>query len=256
MITSSQNARIKLVRLLQTSKRARHKNQQYLVEGPRLVEEILKSRNVPAFLLHRLPLSEHEQSLVSQLQSRGIFVESVSDDVYALCVGTEHPQNLLAVLSIPISELVWSDLDFVLICDGVSDPGNMGTLLRSAEAAGVQAVVLASNSVDVFNPKVVRSAAGAHLRLPMVNHSFAELAGLLNHMQLWRAESNQGLVYDCVDWQMPIGLIVCSEAHGCSASSQKLTSNVVHIPMLGNMESLNAAVAGSILMMDVARQRR
>jgi TrmH family RNA methyltransferase len=155
----------------------------------------------------------------------------------------------------PVSSAVPAGLTLSLILDGISDPGNLGTILRTAWATGVEAVFLMPGSVDAHNPKVVRAALGAHFRLPLIETNWEDLGQRLAHVESWLAEARQGLAYDQVDWRQPSALIIGSEAEGPSEAARRFTDRRVHIPMPGPAESLNAAVAAGVLLFEVARQR-
>ena len=168
---------------------------------------------------------------------------------------TETPQGILAVLEIsnsPISSL----LNFVLIPDQIRDPGNLGTLLRSAAAAGVQAVIIPPETVDAFSPKVVRAGMGAHFRLPIHSMMWEEIEQMskLANLQIFLADMDGKSCWE-TDLRKPLALIVGGEAEGASEQARKLAHEQISIPMAGNVESLNAGVAGSVLMFEVVRQR-
>ena len=256
MITSNQNSKIKLIRALQSRAKERREANAFVVEGVRLVEEAEIRDWRIRFALYDNTLSKRGRSLVERLTSRVVEVEEISESLMQSLSETETPQGILAVLEIsnlPIS----NSLDFILIPDQIRDPGNLGTLLRTAAAAGVQAVLLPPETTDAFAPKVVRSGMGAHFRLPI--HSMAwneidqvvKLAGL--HVLL--ADMDGQSCWE-TDLRQPLALIIGSEADGASESARKLANQKISIPMNGNIESLNAGVAGSVLMFEVVRQRK
>ncbi|MCS6911107.1 MAG: RNA methyltransferase, partial [Anaerolineales bacterium] len=142
------------------------------------------------------------------------------------------------------------------VCDRIADPGNLGTILRTADAAGVEAVFLAPGTVDAYNPKVVRAAMGAHFHLPVLATTWEELHMQLRGLTAWLADSAGGERYDRVDWTQPHALIIGSEAEGPSEAAHRFAAQRVHIPMPGRAESLNAAVAAGVLMFEAARRRQ
>jgi TrmH family RNA methyltransferase len=148
-------------------------------------------------------------------------------------------------------------LDFVFIPDAVRDPGNLGTMLRTAAAAGVGAVFLPPGVVDPFAPKVVRAAMGAHFRVPVYPLSWEEIHNHLNAyaLRVYLAAAGAGQVYTQADFRSPLALIIGGEAEGAGQQARQLAAEYVHIPMSGDVESLNAAIAGAILMFEVVRQR-
>ena len=259
MITSLTNPKIKLVRALQTHRRAREQERLFVIEGVRLAEEASRAQIAPHLVLHTDPLVARGQAALNQLARLGAPVEIVSPQVMASISDTETPQGLLAVLPLPSAReaiLPPSSLSFSLVLDRISDPGNLGTLLRTAAAAGVQAVFLAPGTVDLYNPKVVRAAVGAHFHLPLVEASWEELRDPLSRLVVWLAEAREGEAYDRVDWRQPCALVIGSEAEGPSEAARQFTPRRVHIPMPGPTESLNAAVAAGVLLFEAARQRR
>jgi TrmH family RNA methyltransferase len=178
----------------------------------------------------------------------------VSGSVLAACSSTDTPPGLLIVL--PFPEIRPTDsLSLALVIDRMNDPGNLGTLLRSALAAGVDIAYLTQGTVDPFNPKVVRGGMGAQLQLPIEQVATGKLKDRLAGMKTWIAESNQGVPYHQVDWTGPVALVVGSEAHGPSPELKGFEIGQVTIPHKEQVESLNAAVAGSIILFEIARQR-
>lgn len=252
MITSAQNSKVKLVRALLGRAKERREANAFVVEGVRLVEEAVSSHWKLQFALYDDTLSERGRAQVERLTSGGVDVEMISNALMKSLSETETPQGLLAVLE--FSPLVIpNSLNFILIPDQIRDPGNLGTLLRSAAAAGVQAVFLPPETTDAFAPKVVRSGMGAHFRLPIHSMTWDEIETRTNEMQVYLADMD-GLSCWETDLRKPLALIVGGEAEGASQSAQKLATKI-SIPMAGNVESLNAGVAGSVLMFEVMRQR-
>ena len=180
---------------------------------------------------------------------------AVAPHVMQAASDTQTPQGILAVLPIPEWEFP-ADPTFLLIPDGVRDPGNLGTLLRTALAAGVEAVILPPGGADAFSPKVVRAGMGAHFRLPILsmdweNHPVT-IGGFIHFPGRFRR------------WATPLPRPSLKHRwHSSSAARQpergirhlNLATNHIHIPMPGKTESLNAAIAGAILMFEVVRQR-
>lgn len=255
MITSNQNSKIKLIRALQGRAKERREANAFVVEGVRLVEEAVISNWGFRFALFDETLSERGKSQVEGLRSRGVDVEEVSTNIMKSLSETESPQGILAVLEIsnlPIS----NSLDFILIPDQIRDPGNLGTLLRTAAAAGVQAVLLPPETTDAFAPKVVRSGMGAHFRLPIHSMSWDEIERFCVSVsqRVYLADKNGQSCWE-TDLRQPLALIIGSEADGASERAHALAHQKISIPMNGNIESLNAGVAGSVLIFEVVRQR-
>lgn len=264
-VTSIANPKVKLVRALQSQRKARQRERRFVIEGVRLVEEAIRAGAKAEdlirvdFVLFTAEAGENDRAraALEALTAAGATTVEVSREVMEYCSDTETPQSLLAVLPFPKprGEPLPS---LVLIVDRLSDPGNLGTILRTAQAAWVDRVYLSPGTVDAYNPKVVRSAMGAHFHLPIVSAPWPKIAEEASHWKLapWLATSRQGAEYDKVDWTRPAALIVGGEAEGASPEAEALAPHRVRIPMPGGGESLNAAVAAGVLMYEVLRQRR
>ncbi|MCE7860192.1 MAG: RNA methyltransferase [Chloroflexi bacterium CFX2] len=253
MITSNQNPKIKLVRALLGRPKERREAGAFVVEGVRLVEEAAKGDWRFEIVLYDETLSERGRLQVESLRLKGVDVEEVSPSVMKSISETEAPQGILAVveyLQLPIPQ----SPNFILIPDQVRDPGNLGTLLRSAAASGVDAVLIPPETTDAFAPKVLRSGMGAHFRLPIHEMSWDEIEKTVAGMKVYIADMD-GQPFWETDLTKPIALIVGSEAEGVSDNARKVANGKISIPMKGETESLNAGVAGSVLMFEVIRQR-
>ncbi|MCC6189786.1 MAG: RNA methyltransferase [Anaerolineales bacterium] len=254
MITAASNARIKFVRNLQARRSAREAERLFVVEGVRLSEEAAKAGARARLVLHTPDLDERGRVVAARLAELGAPVEAVTPAVMAAASDTRAPAGLLAV--VPWSDLpLPTPLTLALVLDGLGDPGNVGTALRVAGAAGAQAVFLMPGTVDAYNPKVVRAAMGAHFYLPIVPADWETLPKALAGLDLWLAEAGAGQPYTGVDWRRPAALIVGSEAAGPGAAARALAPGRVTIPMPGRAESLNAAMAAAVLLFEAARQR-
>jgi TrmH family RNA methyltransferase len=256
MITSVHNSKVQWVRGLQARARARRSDQAFVVEGVRLVEEALAAGWIPELVFYAEDLNERGQALVEAFQKQGVQVESVSASVMRAASDTQTPQGILAALrliALPLPE----EAGFVFIPDGVRDPGNLGTILRTCAAAGVDAVFLPPGAVDPYSPKVVRAGMGAHFRLPVLSLKWEEIVERLESygLRVYLAAAGEGVAYNQADFGLPLALIVGGEAEGAGEVARKLAGERVHIPMPGGMESLNAAIAAGILLFEVVRQR-
>ena len=254
MLTSSKNPQIQRIRKIQRSARTRRKEGRFIVEGVRLVEEALIMDRHPELLLFSENLNESGQKIVDRFRAQYVRTIMVSSQVMQAASDTETPQGLLAVLPIPEWEIPKNPA-FVLIPDGVRDPGNLGTLLRTALAAGVDLVLLPPGCVDVYSPKVVRSGMGAQLSLPTHPMSWEDIEGLLAGLNVFLADSTKGTIYFETELRRPLAMIIGGEAGGAGSQATQLANQRVHIPMAAKSESLNAAIAGAILMYEVVRQR-
>ncbi len=249
VISSPQNGRVKLVRKLQAQAKARRKHRRLVVEGVRLLEDVLAAGVRPDFVLFTedaLVTRPALGDLVARLEAAGEPCWPVAPELMALMSATETPQGILAV--VPWPELPMPQRpDLVLVVDGWHDPGNLGTALRTAAAAGVPLVVLAPKTVDAFNPKALRAGMGAHFRVPLMRLSWDDLRARFATHRVYLAEMDGQTPYDAADWKQPALLIVGEEAHGLSAPARALPHMALRIPMVEGAESLNAAVAASLM---------
>jgi TrmH family RNA methyltransferase len=256
MIESSHNPKIQWVRALNARTRQRRESGAFVVEGVRLVEEALMAGWDAQLVLYSGELDSRRRAVLDGFADRRVPIEMVSEQVMRTASDTQSPQGLLAVLalrSLPLPD----QPDFIFIPDGVRDPGNLGSMLRSAAAAGAGLVCLPVGTVDVFSPKVVRAGMGAHFRLPLFASSWQEIADLLQsaRVQVYLAAAGQGATYTQVDFRPPLALVIGGEASGAGDFVQSMPHQPVHIPMPGGVESLNAAAAAAVLMFEVLRQR-
>jgi TrmH family RNA methyltransferase len=179
----------------------------------------------------------------------------VQDSLLAGASGTEHSQGLLAVLDL-LPPVLPENPDFLVIFDQIRDPGNLGTLLRAAAAVGADGAFLPPETADAFAPKVVRAGMGAHFRLPIFSSTWEEIRAKVAGMAVYLAETHNAVACWQADCRSPLALVIGGEADGASQQARALATQNVLIPMPGGMESLNAAMAGTILMFEVLRQRQ
>ncbi len=253
LITSLQNEHVKYVRSL-LRRRVRHREGRFVIEGTRLVEEAVRAGIRPALLFYtpEWVASPQGQRLLPFLSAEeGNW--AVSEAVLRACADTETPQGVLAVVPC-VHPLPRAGL--ILILDQLRDPGNLGTILRSAEAAGVGEVLLAPGTVDLYNPKVVRGAMGAHFRLSISALDWPDIAYRVAGRAVWLADVRGQMPYDRVDWTQPAALIVGGEASGAGGEAFALATGTIYIPMAGETESLNAAMAAAVILFEAARQQR
>jgi RNA methyltransferase, TrmH family len=258
MITSVHNPKIQAVRKLQAQVKRRREEQAFVIEGVRLAEEALHTGWASRQVFYTDQLDERGKAVVDGFSARGVPAEQVTEAVMKAVSETETPQGLMVVLKLAALPVPPSP-DFLLILDSVRDPGNLGTVLRTAAAAGVQAVLLAPGCADAWAPKVLRAGMGAHFRLPIHSLGWQEIIRMLqdpsHRLQVYLADSSAGIPYTQVDFRAPLALIVGGEAAGAGSESASLAERRVHILMPGGSESLNAGIAASILLFEAVRQR-
>lgn len=256
MISSTSNAKIKFLRSLQTQSKARQEAGCFVIEGVRLLEEALVSGWPARMILHAEELDDRTQNIVAAFSQQKIEIESAAEHVMKAASDTQSPQGVLAVLEQKKLPLPFQ-LTFALLLDSVRDPGNLGAILRSGTAAGVEAVFLSPGCADVYSPKVVRAAMGAHFRLPAYPLEWEQIEETRDRSGLntFLADAGANLMYTQADFRAPVLLVIGGEAHGASQRSERLAAKRVRIPMRAGVESLNAAAAAAIMMFEVARQR-
>jgi TrmH family RNA methyltransferase len=239
------NPKIQRLRRLQGRRSARHDEGSFVVEGPLLVAEAVAA-GWPVEAQFVAPDVEPVRGAEGDVHelARGV-AERVSD--------TEATTGLFAVLTIPGSDLAVLDrVTMVVVADGVSDPGNLGTMLRSAEASGAGAVVVTPGTVDVFNPKVVRASAGALFHVPVVAADLDDVRSA--GFRLIGTSSHRGIPHTEADWTGRVAILAGAEAHGLGDDAA--VDEWVRIEHHGRMESLNVAMAVTVLCFEAARQRR
>ncbi len=217
-----------------------------MLEGARLVQDVLAQGHQPDFIFYTegTPKPSIEAEILS-----------VTSDVMRHMSDTEQPQGIIGVFPLPAYDLP-DQPHQVLVLDSLRDPGNLGTILRTAAGAGVQLVVLSPDCVDPYNPKVLRAGMGAHFRVPLVTLDWTAIKDYCRNLAIYLAASTGALQYDQVDWSQPHALIIGSEAHGASAVALALATQQVYIPMSHATESINAAVAAGVFLFEAQRQRR
>lgn len=273
MITSSSNQHIQLLRALHTPK-GREQHGAFLVEGPHLLEAAFEAGVTPLLIVYdpdALGKTAEELRLIGQIEAAaadGAQVFEAAPAAIERAADTRTPQGVVAAVA--TADVAATKVrarrrgrmrPILLVLDAISDPGNLGTILRSALAADADEVALAPGCADPLNPKVVRAGAGAHFRMPVQELASWQavrelLRGAPAVRQVLAAESSGRTAYTECDLTLRTALIVGNEAHGLSLEAQKLTTLPVSIPMYNRVESLNAAVAASVILFEAARQRR
>lgn len=239
----------KTIQRLIKDKRVREAQKLFVIEGTRLVQDALSSEApIEQLLVTRNWLRQHGSSLnnfpFTQLDERSM--QQLSD--------TKHPSGVMAVvqqLAVP-----WpKKIGLVLVLDGLRDPGNVGTLIRSAAAAGADGIWLTEDSVDIYNPKVVRASMGALFRLPVYTTNWNSLVERYERTPFYAADAAGDQSYTQIDWRKRAVLVVGNEPHGLSDQARMAATALIKIPMEHATESVNAAMAGSVIMFEAARQR-
>ena len=256
-IGSLRNPRVLAARKL-LKRSEREKTRHLLVEGPLAIAAALGAGAVVELFVDRDAVSAGE--LQHQAERAGVAVHVVTPAVITALSDTIAPQGVVAVARAPTADPgVLERVDLVVVLAQVRDPGNAGTLIRSSVAAGAGAVVFTKGSVDPFNSKTVRASAGTVFNVPVViDVTMDEAARRLRAAgtRIVGAHARAERPLDEVDMTAPVALVVGNEAWGLPEGSGELLDDVVGIPMPGPAESLNAGIAGSILLFEAVRQRR
>jgi TrmH family RNA methyltransferase len=252
---------LKLLTLARDLKRrkAREKHELFVAEGVRAVEELILSTVAVkgALIAPQLREARRGEALISALASRGIATEQVSAAEFASAAETDSPQGVIAVAEIPRHDFDSISSDWkgiILVLDAVHDPGNVGTILRTAAALGVKATVALPGTVDLWNAKVVRSGMGAHFTHPLFFGTWSELDSFRSQANFdVLAADASGVDVATIEPASRVALIVGNEGSGLSREARSRASRIVSLPIQPNVESLNVAVATGILLYALAR---
>lgn len=235
----------------------RSSDRAFVLEGAKVITEALDA-GVPLEAVFVAPDNETVRPLLQRALDAGVRVHELQAGLIDRVADTVTPQPVMAIapwIDVPLDTIAGAD--FIVVCVDVRDPGNAGTVLRSAEAAGASAVVFCDGSVDVFNPKTVRASAGSLFHVPIVNGGAA--TDVLRTLETWGVRrlgtaAREGDAYDEIDLIAPVALVLGNEAHGLPDGLP--LDGAVTIPMAGSGESLNVGMAAAVLCFEVARQRR
>ncbi len=261
MITSSSNQRIKQVIQWQSKSKERRKDKVFVVEGVKMYleapRELIREVYVSTGCLEK---HGKETELADKLQVTGY--EEVSDEIFAKMSDTKTPQGILAVISQPeyeLNHLLTKENPLFVILENLQDPGNLGTIIRTGEGAGITGVIMSDTTVDIYNPKVIRSTMGSIYRVPFVYES--DLVEVLHELhaagvQTYAAHLQGEDYYDSFSFCEPTAFLIGNEGNGLTEEISKAASSYLKIPMEGKVESLNAGVAAALLMYEAHRQRK
>ncbi len=262
MITSLHNKEIKETAALLARKKERDRRGLFVVEGPKMFGE------APMERIERVYLA---QSAAAQMYEKygdrlsGLSCETVSDEVFVRMSDTKTPQGILCLVRqqhYNIEEILRENKEkqmLFIILEDIQDPGNLGTIFRTAEAAGADGVIMSSWTADIYNPKTIRSTMGSVYRVPFFHVDQMEEA--VRRLQkagvaVYAAHLGGTAAYDACDYQKSTAFLIGNEAKGLREETAACADARITIPMAGKVESLNAAVASSILLFEAARQRR
>lgn len=253
MIISLDNKKIQLVKSL-SKKKFREKYNMFIGEGERFTKEIPSDIHV-------------ECTLVSEEFSKKTHIEKyvncsiVENKIFKKIALTKSSQGIIVICKkkkYELGELLKKEKKFLIICDEVREPGNLGTIIRTAQASNVDGLILSKGCADPYNPKVVRATAGAIFRLPIIeNIDLKEIIPVLKEkkIKIVGTDLNSKINYCECDFTDSFSIIIGNEANGIDEQIKKMCDELVIIPIKGEIESLNVSVASGILMYEVVRQR-
>lgn len=256
MITSASNDKVKEIKKLVKSASRRRETGLYIVEGIRMVREI------PTGAIRTLYVAESMADKFADICNRTqAEVEIVRDSVFQSMSDTNTPQGILAEVyqtARTEDDLFAGDAEpFLLIIERLQDPGNLGTIIRAAEGAGVTGIILSADTVDIYNPKVIRSTMGSIFRMPIV--AAGDLAAAIEHVKtrgirVYGAHLNGETFYE-KDFTGGCAFLIGNEGNGLSDEISAKADDLIRIPMCGQVESLNAAISTAVIAYEVLRQR-
>ena len=262
MITSTSSSPVKHVISLLSKAKERKKNNEYVVEGIRMVSE------APADLLVKIYMSERFQNNNSEyvkelVKKQGISddsIEIVADNVFDRMSQTQTPQGIMAVVRMKDNSLsdMLSGNPLLILVENLQDPGNLGTIIRMGEGAGVTGVIMSPNTVDIYNPKTIRSTMGSIFRVPFIYvQDFGEAVSECQKsgVKVYAAHLDGNNTYLGEDYSTPTAFLIGNEGNGLTDDITKQADTLIRIPMEGEVESLNAAIACTILTYEAVRQR-
>ncbi|WP_425448189.1 23S rRNA (guanosine(2251)-2'-O)-methyltransferase RlmB [Dethiothermospora halolimnae] len=261
-ITSSSNKTIKLVKSLHR-KRNRWKEEKYFIEGVRAVEETLdKGKNID-FIIFSDGLCEVNggEDLLTRMEKKGHTIYHTTDKILGEISDTQKPQGIICVLNMEnrsLDSVLKKKDNFLILLDNLQDPGNLGTIIRTADAMGANGVVVTKGCVDIYNPKVIRSTMGSVFHVPIIMaDSIDYVINVLRNNNITIIAAGLETTRFCYDedFSKDFALIIGNEASGITDNVMKMCDSVVKIPMSGDAESLNAAIASAIIMYEANRQR-
>lgn len=262
-ITSPQNSKVKKIRALM-KKKNRWSESKFIVEGIRGVDQLLKdiSRVDTVVYSDKLLESAQGKDLLGRISDCGVELINVSEEIFESLSDTQAPQYVMAVVNFSFEKLEnvmkKDGENYLILLDRIQDPGNLGTIIRTAEALGFDGILLSEGTVDIYNPKVIRSTMGAILQIPIIYYEdYRQAIEDLKSNEIKIVSSSldtDNMVYD-VDLSRNVAIVIGNEGSGISDDIIASSDELIKIPMIGQAESLNAGIASGIIMYEVLRQR-
>lgn len=261
MITSTGNGRIRELVKLKKSAKERMARGVFIVEGPKMFREIPRGMCLEAYASESFSLTDEGRDMLESARMKPAGPEVVSDQVFQYISDTRTPQGILAVVKMPVHEMrdLTGGVPLIIVLENLQDPGNLGTILRTAEAAGASGILLSQGCADLYNPKVTRSTMGSIFRVPFVYTQ--DLKGAIVQMKECGVRILAAHLKGSVDLYEesltgPTAILIGNESRGLTDETAALANQAIRIPMSGRVESLNAAVATAVCLFEAKRQRR
>lgn len=261
MIESTKNNQVKTLTGLLKKSKTRKEEGVYVVEGRRMFEEAPENLVVKAYLSESFYERYKDADKVATKLSK-VEYEILRDDVYEYASDTKTPQGVMCIMKqenhSPV-QILSKENPLIIFLENLQDPGNLGTIIRTAEGAGFTGVIMSENTVDIYNPKTIRSTMGSIFRVPFC---YVEDIQSTIHdaksrgIKVYAAHLGGQKSYDKIDCTKSTAYVIGNEGNGLTEETAKQCDELVIIPMQGQVESLNAATAATVLMFEAARQRR
>lgn len=259
MITSISNAQVKQVCAYVQKAKERRKDHIFVVEGPKMFEEAPADQIYKVYATQSFCDKHTTDGMGTKLKETGF--EVVSDEVLAKMSDTKTPQGILCLVKWPeysLDDLLLKRNGVFVVLEDLQDPGNLGTIVRTGEGAGIAGVIMSGNTVDIFNPKTIRATMGSIYRVPFVY--VQDMAEAIKRLQkadiaVYAAHLKGEQYYDVFDYTKGSAFLIGNEGNGLKEETALLADTYVKIPMAGQVESLNAAIATTLFMYEAARQR-
>ena len=257
MITSTSNPQVKELLHLQKKSKARNERNVFIVEGIRMFREVPKDRLEKVYISESFYNKKKEELELEQFP-----VEILSDKVFSHVSDTKTPQGVLSIVrqkTTSLDEILKVENPYLMILDNLQDPGNLGTIVRTAEGAGVTGILLSRDCVDIYNPKTIRSTMGSVYRMPFLYvDDMDQILQTLKQegIKTYAAHLQGKNCYDEENYKSGCAFLIGNEGNGLRKEIADQADVWIRIPMHGQVESLNAAIAASVLMFEVCRQRR
>ncbi|MFA4827810.1 MAG: RNA methyltransferase [Thermodesulfovibrionales bacterium] len=260
-ITSASNPKIKQALDIK-NKRSKYKSAAFIIEGPHLIEMAAASGHGIKEVFFTSAFSSKKEGQKILMQALKITNElfEISEQLFIKLTGTETPQGIIAIASYnPITpdDIAFKSIPLIVIVEGVQEPGNLGAIIRTSDAAGADAVIILRGTCDAFSQKAIRATAGSLFNIPIIHSETAKLLSWLktNKIQLAAtALDSEKSVFDA-DLTFPTAFVLGNEAHGISAQMRKNSDSLLKIPIFGKAESLNVSASAAICLYEAVRQR-